>query len=100
LIPIFEIFAGGAIKVLLTGIVTVILPFVIKSVVLWFYSGGLTFLQEFLADLNLQLPSVAYNFTGISAYLMHHLRFIECINVLFAASLTRFTFRFIPFFHK
>ena len=77
-----------------TGL-TIILPRVLKQVIGWVFDGLAGNLSEIFGSLP-SLPTISFQFTGFAAYLINHLRVIDCISILLTGLTINFILRFIP----
>lgn len=89
---LFRFFALKAI--FFTGI-TVIFPRVLKQVIGWVFDGLAGNFNE-LFDFLPSIPTLSFQFTGLAAYFVNHLRIIDCISILLTGLTINFMFRFIP----
>jgi hypothetical protein len=82
---------GLAIKLLIIGLVTIILPIVLKNLFLWVMDKTLELASSGMSGL--EAPSLTYQFTGIGAYMAENLQLPLCVSILLTAVAIRFILR-------
>jgi glyoxylate utilization-related uncharacterized protein len=84
-------------KVLLTTLFMTVLPFVLKTVLVWFMEKIMSIVTTNLGAYDQTFQAITINLTGIGAYLGNCFQLPLIFSLLMSAILLRITLNFIPF---
>lgn len=84
-----------AYKTLIFTFLTVTLPVIAKNFLTTVFEE-ISSIASSNIDLN-GIDSAVVNFSGFAGFLAHHLMLADCISIILAAIVIRFTLNFIPF---
>lgn len=81
---------GLAIKILLIGLLTLILPIILKNVFLFIMDKTLQLASGHVPG---SMPSMSYQFTGFGAYIVTEMQLPLCLSIVLTAVAVRFILR-------
>lgn len=80
----------------MTALMLVVLPIVMNNFLGGFLLKISTKASDSLSQTTGSITSLSYNFTGLAAFFINHMRIADAISVLFSALAIRFTLSLIP----
>jgi hypothetical protein len=86
-----------AMKALLVMLFMTVLPFVLKTVVMWLMEKLMALVNANLGDYDQTFQTITINLEGVGAYLANCFQLPLCFSLLMSAILLRITLNFIPF---
>ena len=86
-----------ALKAVLITLFMTVLPWVLKTVLLWFMEKIMALVNANLGTYDQTFQTITINLTGIGAYLGNCFQLPLCFSLLMSAILLRITLNFIPF---
>lgn len=86
-----------SLKAFLTTLLLISLPIVLNNLMGKFLEKIMDRVSDSVTTNTGSIESIAYNFTGISAYFINHMRIDDALSVIFSAMAVRFTLSLIPF---
>lgn len=85
----------AAYKLLLYSLIVTTVPIVVKNLIVWFFDE-IVKSSSTVANLD-GMQATVLDLTGAAGYLANQLMIPDCISIIMAALVLRFTLNFIPF---
>ena len=85
-----------AIKALAIAIMMILLPYVLKSVILWLVNSVLEYAMSAMPA-GSSISSTVLSITGFGAYLVNQTYIVQAFLVVLSALITRMVLNFVPF---
>ncbi len=86
-----------SLKAFLTTLFLIVFPIVISNFAGKYMEDIFTKVNQTVNDNTSGLQSFTFQFSGLSAFFINHLRIAEALSLVFSAIATRFTLSLIPF---